>query len=111
MALFKIKLFKEKEEKKYYCIKCKNQLLPGRKRKFCDAKCRSQYYSAMQYAREKENPEYMKKRIVYHKQWRKKNHEKFNAIMRKASKEYQRRLRQKQKIEKMKQKEVKDGSR
>lgn len=87
---FSIGKRKKKDKEEYTCLKCGLKLPKGKQRKFCNVKCRTRYHSLKQYNLHKKDPAYLKKRKKYHREWRSKNTERFNELMRKASKKYQR---------------------
>ena len=69
--------------------------------RYCSKGCQVRYNSLKRYNKIKDTEEYKAKRKKYFNKWRSENKEHFNMLMRKYSKEYQTRLRQKQKLEKL----------
>jgi hypothetical protein len=80
--------------------KDENGFFISAKRKFCDSKCRTRYFSLIRYNRIKNDPEYKKYRKKYFDEWRKVNRDHFNSLMRNYSKAYQTKIRAQKKIEK-----------
>lgn len=77
------------EEKIRNCLHCGEEVTGNRKKKFCDSKCRTRYFSLKRYLRLKDDPAYKAYRKRYYRTWIEKNREHFNEKMREVSRRWQ----------------------
>lgn len=87
-------------EQKRHCLRCKKEIIGNKKKKFCDDKCRTRYFSLRRYYKLRNTPEYQAYRKKYLKQWVEDNRERFNGQMREISRKWQAARRAREKKEK-----------
>lgn len=80
------------------CLHCGETVVGNRKKKFCDIKCRTRYFSLVRYNRVKDDPAYKEYRKQYYRKWVDKNRVRFNIQMREVSRKWQANMRARSKV-------------